>query len=240
MSQSPPAVPPPVAEIERHLRWRVLPTVLFVASLVTLGTLGVVAILVRPARPRGVPDDPEARRAAAVLAGRVAVATNALRFRSALLGGEVPNRSPSGGMLQLAAAARPALEGAWRRHRGDARALAALAALDLMEHDYRRAATRYRRACELAPHYGEGRLGAGVALALEADRTPDAWQARALRLQAIAQFAMVDSLQEEYAAALFDRATSLADVGRDREAAFWAARYRAFDDTSAWSRRLPR
>ena len=143
-------------------------------------------------------------------------------------------------MLELAAAARPVLEQVHRRHRDDPRALAALAALDLVRHDYGHAAGRYRRACELAPHYGEGRLGAGVALALEADRTPEAWQSRALRLQAIAQFAMVDSLDAEYPMALYDRARVLADAGNAPEAAFWTARYRTLDDTSAWSRALPR
>ena len=99
----------------------------------------------------------------------------------------------------------------------------------MVAHDYARAIARYRRACELSPHYGEGRLGAGVALALEAERTDEPWQARALRLQAIAQFAMVDSLDEEYALALYDRARVLADVGRTAEARFWARRAVAVD-----------
>jgi tetratricopeptide (TPR) repeat protein len=241
MSTTPvPPVPAPVGEIERHLKWRVLPSLLFMLALAVLTTLGVVSLVMKPRHPHGLPDDPDARAASAVLAGRVTVATNALRFSAAVLGGESRNRAADAGMLVLAASARPALETVHRRQPNDPRALAALAALDLLRHDYGRAAARYRRACELAPHYAEGRLGAGVALALEADRTPDPWQSRALRLQAIAQFAMVDSLDAEYPLALYDRSLVLADAGRTEEAAFWAARYRAIDDTSRWGGRLPR
>jgi hypothetical protein len=241
MSTNPsPAASSPVVEIERHLKWRVLPTLLFMVALVSLGTLAVVALVMKPRHPQGLPDDPDAQRASMALAGRVTLTTNALRFRSAVLGGETRSHAASAGMLDLAAAARPTLEAVHRRHPNDPRALAALAALDLMRHDYGHAAGRFRRACELAPHYGEGRLGAGVALALEADRTPDPWQSRALRLEAIAQFAMVDSVDAEYPLALFDRALVLADAGRTREAAFWSGRYRALDDTSRWSRELPR
>ena len=242
MSATPPpfAVPPPVAEIERQLKWRALPMMLFVVALAGLGALGVTSIVMKHRHPHGIPDDPYARRALIALAGRVPVSTPGLRFRAALLGGEVLNRSADAAMLQLAAAARPALDAVHRRHPDDPRALAALAALDLAAHEDTRAAGRYRRACELAPHYGEGRLGAGVALALVAERTPEAWQSHALRLQAIGQFAMVDSLDPEFPLALFDRTLLLAETGRTREAAFWAARYRSLDDSSAWSRALPR
>ncbi len=237
MSTHPPVfVPPPVAEIERRLRWRVLPAVLFLAVLAGLTTLGVAALFMRPSHPAGLPDDPEARRVSAVLAGRVAVPTNALRFTAAVLGGEPRNHAADAHMLALAAAARPALEGVQRRHRGDPRALAALAALDLARHDYASALRRYRRSCELAPHYAEGRLGAGVALALEADRTPEPLQSRALRLQAIAEFTMVDTTDAVYPLALHDRVLVLTDVGNTREAGFWSARARALGDTALMPR----
>lgn len=240
MSATPPAVAPPIHEIERALKWRILPTLLFIVALASLLTLAVVSLVMKPKHPHGLPDDPEAGRAALALAGRISVPVNTLRFRSALLGGEPHSHTADANMLDLAASARPTLEAVQRRHPGDPRALAALAVLDLVRHDYGHAAARYRRACELAPHYGEGRLGAGVALALEADRTPEPWQSRALRLQAIAQLAMVDSVDAEYPYALYDRALVLADAGHVREAAFWSARYRALDDTSHWSRALPR
>lgn len=220
-------LPPPVAEIEKRLRWRVLPTVVFIAALVALLAMAVVSLVMPKQHPRGLPDDPAAAAAAAEVSGRVSVATNDMRWRSALLGGEPANDSPDGAMLARVRAAREHLAGVKRPD--DARVLAALAALDLAEHDYPHAIGRYRRACELAPHFGEGRLGAGVALALEADRTAEPFEARSLRLQAVAQFAMVDSLDEEYAHALGNRARVLRELGREREARFWAARAAAFE-----------
>jgi hypothetical protein len=229
----------PIEEIERRLRWRLLPALLFVSVLATLTTFGVLMVLVPPQRPHGLPDDADARRVAAVLAGRVAIPTHGLRFRSTVLGGEPEDHATGAPMLSLVASARPALELVHRRHPNDSRALAALAALDLADHDYEGALRRFRGSCERAPHYGEGRLGAGVALALQADRTPEAPQSRAMRLEAIAEFAAVDSVDVEYPLALFDRAIVLADAGYRREAAFWAARFRAREPNSPWSTRLP-
>jgi len=228
----------PVVEIARHLRWRVLPTLMFSACLGLLAVVGGISLVMAHRHPRGLPDDPDTRAAAAEVAGRVSVPANALRFRSVLLGGEPANHAADAGMLARAKSARAKLDAARRRHPGDPRYLAAVAALDLVGHDYARAARRYRRACEMAPHYGEARLGAGVALALDADRTPELWQSRALRLQAVAQFAMVDSVDEEYMPALYDRALVLHDVGRDREAAFYAGRFAAREGNSAWTARL--
>jgi len=115
---------------------------------------------------------------------------------------------------------------------------AALGALALARHDYTAAATRYREACERAPHYGEGRLGWGVALALDASRTADPWQRRALTLRAIAQFAAVDASLPEYPHALYDRARLLAEVGRATEARTMADRYLALDPSGPWAERL--
>lgn len=229
-----PPLPPPVAEeFERRLKWRLLPTLLFVAFMVTLLGMAIVSMTLRRRHPFGLPDDPDARAAAAVLSGRVSAGTNELRWRAAVLGGE-PGRAPANGIMRaLVSVAEPGLQAAHRRHLGDPRALAALAALDMANHDFRRAAARYHRACEMAPHYAEGRLGAGVALALEADRTPEPWQSRALRLQAIAQFAMVDTAQVEYRLALYDRALVLRETGREAEAAYYASRYLALEDTGA-------
>ncbi|HTR97008.1 MAG TPA: hypothetical protein VMH61_03820 [Candidatus Acidoferrales bacterium] len=239
MAQIPP-LGPPVAEIERRLKWRVLPTIGFVAMLLALLALAEVSLMLAHRHPHGLPDDADAHAVAAALAGRVSSATGELRWRAAVLGGEPGRDAPDAASVALLAAARPALEAARRRHRDDPRALAALAALDLERHAYDRAAGRYRHACELAPHYGEGRLGAGVALALEADVTSEPWQSRALRLQAIAQFAMVDSIDAEYPLALYDRVLSLRAVGRPAEASFWAARYLACDDSSRWAKAMRR
>lgn len=227
-----------MAEFERRLRWRVLPTAAFVAALTGLLAMAIVSLVLPRRNPRGLPDDPAVAAAAAAVAGRVSVGTNELRWRAALLGGEPANRAADRAMLERVGIARAQL--ATARHRGDARVLAALAALDLAAHDYPRAIARYRRACELAPHFGEGRLGAGVALALEADRTAEPWQARSLWLQAAAQFAMVDSLDAEYPLAVHDRARVLRSLGREREAKFWAARAIALEPAGRWSEALRR
>lgn len=231
-------LPPPVAEIEKRLRWRLLPVITFVAALVLLLVVAVFSLVMPRKHPHGLPDDPAVRATAAELAGRVTVRTDVLRWRSALLGGEPANQPTGDDVLRLVTDARERLRDV--HHGGDARVLAARAALDLVARDYARAASLYRRACELAPHYGEGRLGAGVALALQADATPEPWQARALRLQAIAEFAMVDSLDAEYGAALYDRAHVLRDVGREPEARFWAGRAIAADPADEWSQTLKR
>jgi len=238
MKSASPLHPPVEEEFERRVKWRLLPTLSFVAVLLIMLGVAVVSLTMRPRHPRGLPDDDDARAAAAVLAGRVSAGTGDLRWRAAVLGGEPGGAPANAAMHAIAEVARPGLAAARRRHGGDPRAIAALAALDLVDHDFLGAAARYRRACELAPHYSEGRLGAGVALALQADRTPEPWQSRALRLQAIAQFAMVDSTEEEYRPALYDRARVLADAGRAAEAAFYAGRYLALEDRGAFADRL--
>lgn len=230
--------PPPPAGADRRLSLPPLSTVAFLAALAVLLAMGLASLVAKPRHPGGLPDDADALAAAAEVTGRVSVATNELRWSAAVLGGEPSRHAADADMLRRAANARTRLELSARRHAADPRPLAALAALDMAAHDYVRAARRYRRACELAPRYGEGRLGAGVALALEADRTPDPWQSRALRLQAIAQFAMVDPSEREHALALYDRVRLLREVGRTPEADHYAGRYRALDDTSHWARSL--
>lgn len=227
MPEPTPALPPQVSEIERHLEWSALSTVLFIAILVALTAMGVVSLTMKPRHPEGLGRDAMLADASASLAGAARTTTNGLRWSAAVLGGEVAEGAPDPGFRPLAVTARAAAERAHARDRRDPRPLAALAAFDVLAHDYARAAQRYRRACEAAPRYGEARLGAGVALALEANRTPEPWQSRALRLQAIAEFAMVDSVLAEYPIALYDRALLLRDVDRHAEAAYYASRYLA-------------
>lgn len=222
----------------KRQRWPVHPAVMFAVALVGLLAVAVIAFVLPKRHPHGLPDDAALRAAAAEVSGRVSVRTNVLRWRAELLGGEPPNRAADRAMLERVASARELLRNA--QHRGDARVLAARAALDLAAHDFPRAISRYQRACELEPHYGEGRLGAGVALALEADRTPEPWQSRSLRLQAVAQFAMVDSLEPEYPLALYDRARVLRELGMEREARFWGTRAAAAEPSSHWAQALQR
>lgn len=204
-------------------RWRALPAVLFATNLLLLLTAGIVSITMQPRRPSGLPDDAAARVVRDIVGRRIAVATGTLRWQAAVLGGApVANHSPDAAMLKSVREARSSLEQVAKRHPRDPRAQAAIAALQLAVHDHVGAAHRYRAACERAPHYGEGRLGLGVALALLADRTPEIWQARQLRLEAIAQFAAVDAVDSLYTDALHDRALLLAEVGRTQEAARFA------------------
>jgi len=218
--------------------WPVPPVVAFAVALAGLVAVAVISFFLPKHHPHGLPDDDALRAAAADVSGHVSVRTNMLRWRAELLGGEPPNRAADRAMLERVASARERLRNA--QHRGDARVLAARAALDLAVHDFPSALARYRRACELSPHYGEGRLGAGVALALEADRTPEPWQSRSLRLQAVAQFAMVDSLDPEYPLALYDRARVLRDLGHEREARFWGTRAAAAEPSGPWAEALHR
>ncbi|MFN8588479.1 MAG: hypothetical protein U0704_11855 [Candidatus Eisenbacteria bacterium] len=230
MSEPTPAVSPQVAEIERHLKWSAFSTIAFIAILLVMTAMGVVSLTMKPRHPEGLGDD---ALAASVAARPTPARTtlNGLRWSAAVLGGDVGDGPADPPFSRYAATVREAAERAHAKHARDPRPLAALAALDVVAHDYARAAQRYRRACEAAPRYGEGRLGAGVALVLEADRTPEPWQSRALRLQAIAEFAMVDSMLPEYPHALYDRTLALRDVDRHADAAFFARRYLAREST---------
>lgn len=204
-------------------RWRGWPTLLFATNLTLLLIAAIVSITMQPQRPYGLCDDAAARVVRNVIGRQVAVSTGPLRWQAAVLGGTpIANHSPSAAMLARVAEARSSLEQVARRHPRDPRAQAAIAAMAMAVHDHAGAARRYRAACERAPHYAEGRLGLGVALALLADRTPEMWQARQLRLEAIAQFAVIEPVDSLYHDALYDRALLLAEVGRTREAARYA------------------
>lgn len=238
MSAPQPNPADPTAEIERHLKWRLLPSVVFIVILGALALTGFVSLRMRPRHPNGIPSDPRAMAAMQALAPVASVATGGLRLRAAMLGGEVADRAPDAQAIAAAAAARPVITSLHHRHMSEPRALAALGALELVTHEHAKAAQHFRRACEAAPHYAEARLGAGVALAVEASLTPEPWQSRALRLQAIAEFAMVDSTDEGYLAALYDRACVLRDAGRDVEARFYAQRYLTREPQGPWAQRL--
>ena len=232
--------PPPVAELERRLSWPALPTLLFLAILALLLTLAGISLWLRPAHPTGLPVDPPLLAAMGLPDAGLGVVTADLRFRAAALGGEPASRPGSALELARAREAERLLKRWTVRHPGEPRARAALGALALVRHDYATASNRYREACERAPHYGEGRLGWGVALALDAERTNDAWHRRELTLRAIAQFAAVDPSDREYLPALYNRARLLAEVGRRPDALAFARRYLALDPESPWAIRLRR
>ncbi len=225
--------PEPVAELERRLKWRAWPTALFILNLALLGTAAIISLKLRPRHPEGLPDDPRAKVAAATLGGEAAIAMDGLRFRAAILGGEVVDRQSAPALRSRAEMVAPLLHQAKRARPLEPRTHAALAALDLIEHRDALASRRYHWACELAPHYAEARLGLGVSLARMAIREGDPFRARALQLQAVAQFAAVDSSSAEYPLALYNRAWLLLQTGPQSEAERYITAYLELDSQSA-------
>jgi tetratricopeptide (TPR) repeat protein len=229
---------PPADEFERRLRWPALPTLLFLGFLTILLVLAALSLVIRPQHPQGLPDDATLLASAGLPAHTLGVLSAELRFRAAALGGEPGNHSNDAAALARLGESERQLARWTRQHPGEPRVRAALGALALARHDYTAAAGRYREACERSPHYAEGRLGWGTALALDAERTSEPWQRRALMLSAIAQFAAVDAGEPEYVAALYNRARLLAEVGRGAESRLLARRYLALDPASAWAERV--
>jgi tetratricopeptide (TPR) repeat protein len=229
---------PPVAEIERRIKWPALPALVFLGLMMGLLMVAALATWLRPDHPQGLPADAALLAATGLPDASLGVLAPELRFRAAALGGDAQSHANDAVALARASAAERSLAHWARRHPNEPRVRAALGALALVRHDYAAAATRYREACERAPHYGEGRLGWGMALALDATRTSDPWLRRALTLRAIAQFAAVDPTDSAYPHALYDRAHLLAEVGRTSEARALASLYVGLEPTDPWAVRL--
>ncbi len=224
-----PETPPTAPARPRQLR-----AFAFLLALLALGAIGVVALRAPHRVVTGVPDDPAFVAVRERVHGRLAVAAGELRFVSSLLGaGGAPD-------VALATGAGRDLRATRMPWPADPRRLAAIAALDLAAHRYGEAERLYRRATELAPTYGEGRLGLGVTLALRAALEADEERARGLRMRAISQFAAVAAGDPAYEAALYDRALLLARIGRRDEARRRAAEYVARDPGSPWAVTLAR
>ena len=233
---APEPLPDPAAELERRLRWRLLPAIAFIALLVVLAALAIGSLAIHPAHPHGLPGDADARTAAATL-DSVTVPSAGLRLVASVLhGGAETVDAPSDSVARVRLrAARAVFESIARRHPMESRAHAALGALALAQDDPVRALASFRDACERAPHHAGARLGAGVALAVLASRAATAEDARRLRLEAIAQCAMVDSSEAEYTPALYDRIVLTRAVGRETEARAWTARYLAREASGPWA-----
>ena len=228
-----PGSPPALAEIERRLRWRFAPLVIFLAMMISLGAAAAISILAPIRIVRGIPDDPEARAAFALVRAGEPPGLEGLRFTSELTG-----EAAAGGarpVLAVAERALALLAAAEKRSPLDPRLPTAIAHLDLVRRMFAHAERGYRRALALAPHHGEARLGLGVALALRADTEADALVQRSLRLQAVAQLAAVPGSDPVHEEALFDRVTLLARVGRRTEAERLAHEYRRRYGSGAWS-----
>jgi tetratricopeptide (TPR) repeat protein len=229
---------PPVASLEKRLSWPALPTMLFLTFLVMLLVLAGVSLWMRPQHPAGLPDDAALLAQSGLPDASLAVLTNGLRFQSAVFGGAPRDAALDAQQLKRVVLTETVLMAWARRNPAEPRVRSALGALALARRDYPTAADRYKEACERSPHYAEGRLGWGLALALDAQRTTDAWQRRALMLRAIAQFAAISSTEPEYAAASWNRAWLLAEAGRRAEAVSLARAYLKMDPTSVWAHRL--
>jgi tetratricopeptide (TPR) repeat protein len=238
MPETSPLSPLPVAEIERHLRWRVLAILSFIGVLAVLVVAALLPVLARPAAVSGLPDDPGAAEASRLLWGRLTPSGEGLRFVSALGGERTPDSRPEADLDDRLRRGRELIDATRRRLGRDPRAEAALAAIDLAQHRYASAERHYRAALARAPAYPEGRLGLGVALALRAGVERDPLVRRGLELKAIAQLAAGKPGEPEYDAALFDRAVLLERVGRREEAEQYRSAYLARDSASAWARRL--
>jgi tetratricopeptide (TPR) repeat protein len=204
--------------------------------MVGLGVAAAVSLL----RPRdvitGISDDADARSAYALIRAQPSPGTGALRFHSELTGEAEPGGPQPA--PTAASAARALLERAEARHLLDPRLPAALGHLDVARHRYEHAERSYHRALMIAPHYGEARLGLGVAYALHAERETNPLEQRSLRLQAIAQFAAVPAKDPVREPALYDRALLLAEVGRSEEAARRAREYLRDYGGGAWAESL--
>jgi hypothetical protein len=228
----------PIAEIERRLHWRVLAIAFFIALMVMLAVVAAVSVLVPPRLVAGLPDDADVIAASAILHARLPMRAGALRFRTTLAGEAPPGAAFGAGEARLVERAALLLERARARHRGDPRLEVALAHLDLASQHHTLAERRYRAVTDRGVDSPEARLGLGVALALQADAEPDLPRARALRLEALAQFVAVDPRDPAHTIALYDRSLLLDQVGRHAEALRVMRQFAASDSAGPWPERL--
>ncbi|NOT35309.1 MAG: tetratricopeptide repeat protein [Candidatus Eisenbacteria bacterium] len=216
--------------------WRPGPTLLFMALLGLLLSVGLVVALSPRERPIGLPDDPDTRAARELVHENLPIPPRGLVLETAIAG-ESPVAELDSLKQQRLAAAHGRLRRAARLHPRDVRVSLALAHLELAAGRYQRAAREYRAIVARSPHYGEARLGLGVALALQAGAPMDELHARQQLMQALGQFANVTPDDPAYAAASFDRVRLLAQVGREREAREVLARALAVAPTPRWTAR---
>jgi hypothetical protein len=207
--------------------------VLSFAAAIALLTAAAIAPRLLPHRlTGGLPDDPDVRAACARFPLGLPLATSTLRFRCALGNGHeapaalAPANGPAGATsgawwspalddddLARLEAARVDLVHARARRPGDVRIDCALAHLDLAARRFERAERGYRAVLDRVADYGEARMGLGLALAARAATGGGRDLARALRLEAIAQFAAIGPRDPDHALARDDRIVLLRAVG---------------------------
>ena len=235
---SPTPTPAPASRSD----WSTRAIVSFALVLLVLTTIGLVALLHRPPPPSGLPSDPAAAAARAVLGDRLEVDAGDLRFATSFddPAAELPTPEPDSARMARIGAAMRWLEEGQARHRLDPRFPCLLGHLELAADRLERAERRYRAALLLSPRYGEARLGLGVALARRSQAHGDERTSRALALASIAQFAAVEEDDPFHLMAAFDRVWMLASVGRMAEARALTGRYATLDPGSMWTALLLR
>ena len=230
----------PASDLERRIHWSLLSAGIFVAILAGLLVIAVFTLFA-PAPPIvGLPQDPDALAARELVGSLTPVGGSTLRFESALVASDPAARPLTAADAGRVERARELIERARVRLPGDPRLAVCIAHLDLAGRRYASAEAGYRRTLYFGDHCPDAHLGLGVTLALEAELERDVLRARALDLQAIAQFAAVRERDGPALAALYDRALLLARVGRDEEARRAAGAYYARDPGGPWAGRLRR
>jgi tetratricopeptide (TPR) repeat protein len=236
-SETPQAPEPAARELERRLNWGALPAILFLLMLASLAAIATYSTFAKPRTAHGMPDDPDITAARALLEGHMRSPAQDLRFTSALAGDVAPGPAAAAHHDPLAAA-RERLVRVLERHPLDPRVLTGLAHVELALRHGAAAESNYRLALEFTPHYGEARLGLGLALAQRSYRTTDALERRRLQLRALAQFAAVKTDDPAYECALFNRAMMAHFAGRSAEAQRLGDDYLSRDPAGPWAGRL--
>lgn len=244
----PPAEPTPapvlnvspiaIGDLERRMQWRFVSVIVFGGLMVALAVAAALSLLAPRRIITGLPDDPDAALARALMRSGAPPATGELRFESALTGESRPGFWLPAEAAAAAERAQASIERARRRARFDPRLIAALGHVELARRMFGHAEDHYRVALEIGPHYGEAHLGLGVALALRGETEADPLRQRGLRLEALAQFIAVREGDPAYLDALYDRARVLEQLGRSDEARAIARAYLRRDPSSAWARSL--
>jgi hypothetical protein len=241
--ESPPALATetdPEVTPDASLAWSRSATVLFAGLLIGLLAVGLWSWLAPVAHPHGLPDDPDVARAREMMVDGLPRVVLPEFVLVTSLAGETRWMPPDSVPVGRLAACRERIVRASDRHPGDVRLDATVAHLELAGQRLDDAMLHYRQALERSPHYGEARLGLGIAMVTLSLRDADPDLARKRALEALGQFANVDRVDPVYLAALYDRVLLLTYVGRTREAARLLDREPAIPNTGLWAARFRR
>lgn len=227
-----------VQDIEKRIKWRASATIVFLFLMVSLLVVAALAIFAEPRSASGLPDDPDAARAHALLHDQVRMYGSDLRFRSALTGEWDPLTGVPAEQHSRLVEADRILGRLVRNHPLDPRAHAALAHTQLGLNELSSAEFHYRVALELAPYFSEAQLGLGLALAQHARLTEEPNLRKRRFLQAAGRFAAVPEDDPFFDCALHNRAIVLLSAGRTEEAEALARRAIESDPDGIWASQL--